>query len=247
MATTIGVPASSLDIRLGQSPNIQNPQLNSELQGVYNALHILNAYTEQLRQELEGTDSQTPSESLRFRRKFEAVAAQTITAGNVISPIPSGMVNGIMTSYPTWDSRFIWTPSSGVPPRAYYAQTPFVPMIALTDASAGEIVSVGVPPGIIELPGAKCGQIIWAANARGTWTYHGATNGTRFYNGISSVHYSGLGALYLNVPAGGSTFGPGYYYRSGDYNFLNVQTFFPVAVCVADGYIMLRDRVFDNL
>lgn len=245
MSDNIGIPTSSLDIRLGQSPNVANPQMQMELQGIYNALHILNGYLDGLRQELEGTDSQDPSESLRFRRRFEGVAAQPIAAGDIVSPYASGIVKGLHVS-PGVVTR-VWNPAFGAPSRGMISQARYTPLVALADAAVGDKLMVGVPPGVIKVPGAKCGQVVWACAAIGTFGAGGATNGTRTYYSTNGHYLTGLGNIYTDVGQNAIGLGPGGWYRSGDFNFYYMQCYWPIGIAIANDFVILRDFVRDNL
>lgn len=183
-----------IDIKLGQSPKISQPALNYELQGIYNALHILSQYLENLRAGLEGSDTQTPAENIRFLKFINAPARQAITAGQIVTVdyndghVIKGTSNGTAKI-----GRFN---SNGqlLPYLTGMVQTFFG--IAQNDAAIGDNVSIGVGPGILKVTGAISGQQAWAASARGQAYSVSNSNNMTFYN----QPYSEDGNLYLANP-----------------------------------------------
>lgn len=238
MAGNIGVPANSLDLHLGQSPNLKDPQFNAELQGIYNAIHTLNGYTEALRQELEGTDSQVPSESLRFRKRFEAVAGQAIVAGAVVCPAGSVFINGMHETWSYAGGALHPNPEN----LRVRCTTPF---IALTGAAAGETFKVGVPVGILQIEGAVQGQIYYAVSAYEKTRYSGALNGNRFFHGYYGASPYGYGALTPNAPAQGSFTQTRRQvtnrWRAGDWIYESSLEYWPVGICVRPGFVLIKD------
>lgn len=250
MANTIGRAGSSLNIRLGQSPDIKDPALNSEFQQVFNALHLLSQYMDILRENLESAPGQTPAESVRFRRRFWAVALQDIAIGAVVSAYGTGIVNGVSATPPpvvVGDSG-VTIGSTGN--RTMFTQTPRQFFIAVTAAAAGELVQVGVGPGILQVTGAKCGQLVWGVSAL-------SCNGYRDANTFNQITFAGQlvnnGGLYLDnvigtytFPSGGGYKWEGYWldgfpYNSGGTYYYARAFLFPIGVCVSDSFVLFSD------
>lgn len=164
---------SPVKLDIGQVPLTSEPELFEEFTAVYNSIHLLNAYLDQLRLIAEGGgggSGQTPEQTMPFNRFFVAKALQNITAGDVVSPSSVSGQNGIVRGALSNDY-------SSTNPTANFAS------IALIDAAAGEDVRVGIGPAAITVPGANPAQLIWAYSARNV-------NGTEV----------GLGGLYIGNP-----------------------------------------------
>lgn len=173
---------SPVDLNLGRTPDIADPELFEEFTQVFNSIHLINAYLDRLRIIAGGGGSgQTPAETLPFNRFFVSTALQNITAGDVVSPATNGQ-NGIF---------------KGAMAHNFGSTTPFSHFcgIALTDAEIGQDLRVGVGPASLEITGATGGTVIWAFSSR-------ATNGNP----------SEAGGLYLGnpgtigAPAGGTVY-----------------------------------------
>lgn len=258
MAAQIGKAGSSINLRLGERPKTSDPKLNFELQGVYNALHILNAYLDNIRNELEGTDEGTPADNLKFRRNFKAVAAQAVEAGDIVSLDDTGkVVKGIHRlggsySFGSSGSVSYWQ-ANGPGNRAEFNVKQDYWYVAVNKAAIGELVEVGTA-GALELPGAKCGQTVWAADARSIRTRSGMTNGTAPNSGITAQPFSGLGSLYLSNPRWQTSVGSldfvnegimtaGYPYVSGDYVIRQRTFLYPIGICLLDDYVYIREFI----
>lgn len=253
MAATgvIGRAGTPLDIKLGQSPNINDPATNVEVQQIYNALHLLSEYMAVLRENLESADGQTPSESIRFRRTFWAPAGQAIALGAVVSCFDNVVFNGVYSRDPAtgdYDASSVTVGSTGN--RAQFNVTPRMFGIALTAGAPGELVRIGIGPGILALPAAKCGQLIWGVDAKSIYTTRRANTATQVFSGRRDL--VGNGGLYLanvtgNYPVTGGSYNwegywmPGYPSQSGGDYLYNRAFLYPIGVCVSDGYVMFSD------
>lgn len=252
MATQIGQAGSDLDLRLGLSPTIQDSKYATEFQLIYNALHLLGEYMDVLRANLESTPGQTPSESVRFRRTFFAPALQSIAAGSIVSPVAGGIVNGVLSSEPKVSS---YTDSAPLGASTTNRATLGVDLrmfgVALTNASPGELVQVGIGPGITQVTGAVCGQLVWAADSRSIRSVAPSASPTRTFVGRDLV---GNGGVYLSnitgsSPVTGATYHwegywlPGYpqVNPTGGTSVYNSAYLYPIGVCVIDGYVMFSD------
>lgn len=251
MATQIGQAGSDLDLRLGQSPSIQDPRYATEFQLVYNALHLLGEYMDVLRENLESNPNQTPSESVRFRRSFWAPALQDITAGSIVSPYAGGIVNGVRSTEPKAVAYSDSAPYGASTTNRTVLQVDLEMFgVALTAAAAGELVQVGIGPGITQVTGAKCGQLIWGVDARSILSVGESASPTRVYTGSRSL--VGNGGVYLNNVTGTyAVFGaayhwegywmPGYPILSTGQSLYNFVYLYPIGVCVIDGYVLFND------
>jgi len=250
MTSIIGRAGSSLNMRLGQVPDIKDPNLNYEMQLIYNSLHLLDQYMAVLRENLESAPGQNPSESVRFRRKLWGVAGQAITVGAVVSAHNNTIVNGVATNQPlpVVEDPAVTIGSTGS--RRRYNMIPAQFFIALTAANPGDLVQVGVGPGIIQVTGAKCGQLVWAVAAISVDSYRSANTSTQFTTPGTPVNNGGL---YLNnilgtrTLAGGIIYNwegywlPGFPVNPGGNSRYSRAYLYPVGVCVSDGYVMFSD------
>lgn len=225
-----------VDIKLGQSPTISQPALNYELQGIYNSLHILSQYLENLRAGLEGSDSQTPAENIRFLKFINAPAKQAITAGQVVTVayddgrVVKGTSVGSLKIFNFHQNGADFPYISGM------VQTFFG--IAQNDAAIGENVSIGVGPGILKVTGAISGQQVWAAAAYGQ-TYHVGDESIDIYSQV----LTGDGNLYLANPIIQRL--PGYPQDVSDtMRILGHYLFSPVGIAVANDYVLFSDFLF---
>lgn len=228
-----------VDIKLGQSPTIQQPALNYELQGIYNALHILSQYLENLRAGLEGSDDQNPAENIRFLKFITAPADQDIVAGQVVS---TNYDNGHIVKGTNYGD---YRPTSYNDPigRRRYAISGMVQTffgIAQNDAAIGEDVTVGIGPGILKVTGAKSGQILWAYSNRGVvYTFESAYDPPT----IMGYELAGNGNLYLDFPF--LYLVPGWPKPISEFRSAtcNAQPS-PVGVAVADDYVLFSDTIY---
>lgn len=147
---------SPVDLGLPRVPSIQDAEAYEELTPVYNAIHLLNAYLDKLRNEATGGGSgQTPAESMIFNRFFVAKALVPIPIGSPVAPQPNldGMIPGCSVNSNGSVATFCG--------------------IALTEGVPGEEFRVGVGPAALELPGIPGGAVCYAYAAL-------ATNGLPF-------------------------------------------------------------------
>src|SRR5690606_18102301 len=70
--------------------------------------------------------------------------------------------------------------------------------VALSDASPGGAVTVGVGPGVIKVDGIKCGALVWGKSSRGSVGFGGTTNNDPVYYTVSSRPFTGDGAIYAS-------------------------------------------------
>lgn len=181
MSSTLGGYSSPVDLGLGQTPQTQDPLLFNEFTEVYNAIHILNQYLDNLRLVAEGGSGSgtAPSDSMPFNRFYAGIAGVPITVGQPVAPNvgTNNMILGALANDIT-----ITTPTSNFCG------------IALTSAVIGASFRVGVGPAIIAFPGLISGQLLWAYSSR-------ATNGNVFgdsglYTGNPGPKTTGAGTAY---------------------------------------------------
>lgn len=161
---------SPVDLGLGRQPMTGDPALFEEFTQVYNAIHLLNQYLDRLRTGASGGgggSEQDPDISAGFSRFFVVKAAQAIATGAIISPMvgTEGYVNGTLGNILTVGAVAL---NTGV---------------ALSSASIGEDVRIGVGPAVVKVAGAIPGQVVYGINSR-------TTGGT----------YAGVGAMYITDP-----------------------------------------------
>ena len=178
----IGGYRSPVDLGLGQVPLTTDPEIFNEMTEVYNAIHLLNQYLDQLRIVAEGGggSGQSPADSMPFNRFYVGTALMVINLGDPVCPASDG-ANGIIVGALGNDYTIA-------------NQTSNFCGIALSSAGPGEDVRVGVGPAILEFPAAVSGQEIWAYSSR-------ATNGARFEDrsltvGNPGARTNGAGTAY---------------------------------------------------
>lgn len=256
MATTgvIGRAGTPLDIKLGESPNITDPAVNVEVQQIYNALHLLSNYMAVLRENLESADGQTPAESIRFRRTFWAPAGQAIAVGAVVSCFDGAVFNGVYTRDPPVGGYYDSADSIGSTGNRTFFNVDVISFgIAISAANPGELVRIGIGPGVLEFPGAKAGQLIWGVDAQSIYTEREANTSDQHYTGVR--HLVNNGGLYLQNVTGQ------YYIPNPDFTYYNWEGYwlpgyptndsgtykydrvflYPLGVCVTDNYVMFSD------
>lgn len=179
---SIGGYRSPVDLGLGRTPITTDPALFDEFSDVYNAIHLLNEYLDNLRTVASGGGSgQTPTETLPFNRFFTAVALQAVEIGDVVSPSTVTGQNGML---------------KGALPHGVSSTAPECNFcgIALTKAAAGEEFRVGIGPATLEMPGATTGSFIWAYSQRAT--NGGIASLPGLYNGNPGTKAAGGGTAY---------------------------------------------------
>lgn len=252
----ISSAGGELKLPIGESPRSIRPDINRELQSVYNALHISNAYLTALREEFEGSDAQDPSESLKFRRTFVGIAGNAIKEGDLCCVIGNRVRPGVGTAF--------YRNIIDVPPpyvrlnfnltglRSDVGERFTHVFVALSAAAAGAQVTVGVGPGVIRVPGIKCGALVWGKSSRGSVGFGGTTNNDPIYYSVNSRPFTADGAIYasnnrrnesvgdLSFPSEGVRL-PGYPTFSGTNSTMGVAYFFPVGICIRDDYVLISD------
>ena len=252
----ISSAGGELKLPIGESPRAIRPDINREMQSVYNALHISNAYLTALREDIEGSDAQDPSQSLKFRRTFAGIAGNTLKTGDLCCVIGNRVYAGVGTAF--------YSGLINVPPpyvrlnfnltglRTSAGERFTHVFVALSDADPENAVTVGVGPGVIKVEGIKCGALVWGKSSRGSVGFGGTTNDDPIYYTVSSRPFTGDGAIYANnnsrIEAVGSlsiaSEGvrlPGYPTFSGTSSTMGVAYFFPIGVCIRDDYVLISD------
>ena len=250
----ISSAGGELKLPIGESPRSIRPDINRELQSVYNALHISNAYLTALREEFEGSDAQDPAESLKFRRTYTGVAGAAIQAGNVCCAIGNAIYPGVGTTSPSGTSAQpalqLWHRSfpryTGL--RSDFGLRELQFNVALEAAAPGAPVKVGIGPGVIRVPGTICGQLLWAREALGLVARASTVNGGPFGLFLFDRPVVGDGALFTSNPTGASDGQawervnlPGYPFQSGDWAYRGSSYFHPVAICIRNDYVYFFD------
>lgn len=196
----IGGYRSPVNLPIGRVPVTTDPDLFDEMTEVYNSVHLLNQYLDQLRIIAGGGGSgQTPDQTLPFNRFFVAPALELFPIGSVVSPsaVPgeNGIIPGCLSSNITSASAL--SNFSG---------------IALTAPLAiGDDVRIGVGPASIAVPGAVSGAYIWGYASRASNGAH-ALDGTLYPSNPGPKSVAG-GTVYpipvgVGIIAGYAMFGP---------------------------------------
>lgn len=232
MAQIIGA-GTPVDIKLGQIPLTTNPQLRAPFQEMYNSLHILSQYLEALRAGLEGSDSQTPAENIRFLKFLTRPAKQSISAGQVctVDFNDGSIIRG--TSFGAVQVKTFNQNGQNYPYVSGMVQTFYG--IAQKDAAVGELATIGIGPGILKVTGAVSGQQIYAAAAYGQ-TYQVSTTNISLFG----LEPSYDGSLYLGNPEALRL--PGYPKDvSSTLRILGHYMCSPIGIAVANDYVLFSD------
>lgn len=225
-----------VDIKLGQSPTIKIPSLNYELQGIYNALHILSQYMEALRAGFEGSDTQTPSENIRFLKFITGTAGQKITAGHIVS---FDDVTGLVVKGTNYGIMYVRQLNLNGINYAYVSgmiQTFFG--VAQADAEIGEKITMGVGPAILKVTGAISGQTVYAMANKGV-TYNIPLSHPSQVT-VRGYELSEMGDVYLDNPEAQRI--PGYPRDvSSTLRILGHVMASPIGIAVANDYVLFSD------
>ena len=175
---------SDIDIKLSEIPRTTDPSIFPDLVDIYNAIHILTQYSDRankLRDNPSGDESTPPWQAVQFDKYFYSRAYHSISAGMVCTIVNTecawngayytvqGVVRGVGGSYHPKVSPF---PD---PHRLHFGST----YIALEDASPGQLVKLGIGPGILKLPGIELGEPV-LAKVWATDTQAGTSNIPRY-------------------------------------------------------------------
>lgn len=175
MATPAGQGyRSPLNLGLEQLPKTVDPTLFQEFIPIYNAIHTLNAYLDNIRLSLEGGDPEKkPSEEMRFVRGFWLEAATDIAQGKVITVQGGKAVLGCGKRVKGFSGTTSVTVGDDTVTRPVKISGQvidcFLTGLAMTDALAGEKVRMGIGPAIIEVSGFKAGDEVWSQPPGGSF------------------------------------------------------------------------------
>lgn len=199
---------SPVQVGIGRTPRTQDPELFGEMVDIYNAIHSLLANLDKVSAIIGGGNagSSDPLESMPFIRFYANTALQSIEMGDLICPASinndDGVVKGALPSSTLFGSPLLSRLSC----------------IALTTASAGQLVRVGIGPAAIEVPGAVCGQTVWG--------FLSVSN--------SGTTYKNDGGIYLTDQGTVSIGGQSY-------------TCVPVGISPKDGYAVIGQHTSRNI
>lgn len=194
---SIGGYRSPVNLGLGRVPQTSDPEQFDTLVEVFNSIHLIAAQLDNLRLAIGGGGAgQTPIETAPFIRFFPATALQPITAGNVVAPATGGANGVIKGALPHL--------ASSTSPEANFVG------IALDTVDTGDTVRVGIGPGVLEVPGAVSGNLIWG-----------------YSNLCTNGNFSAEGDLYLSNPGSKAVAGGTVYAM-------------PIGVCIEDGYAIFN-------
>lgn len=153
--------SSNLNLRIGQMPEIKdNPAIFSELQRIYNALHLLNASMDNLRD--RATDRDTPPwESFSWEgRSFWAPAANNVGQGDLVKLEGSQWIPGIRGRSDESEG-FGLTCSGG---RAWLDTTANAQAFDFgfcVEGTEDGLAHIAWPPFIVELEGVGVGELAY--------------------------------------------------------------------------------------
>lgn len=129
---------SPIDLGIGRMPKTQNAENFAEMVEVYNALHVLNAYLDNIRGAIDVGIKDAPlEEQFPFKSGYWGTAYESINTGDVVHIDHESILVKVGLIVDGDDTG-----------RAGYG-------LALNDAAEGEPVQVGVPPAVIRVDGAK--------------------------------------------------------------------------------------------
>lgn len=138
--------SSPIDLGLGKMPETDDPGRFQEYVPIYNAIHLLNAYFDNLRSGFDiGKKGAPLDEQMPFRVGYWAEAAEDVKQGEVVSLNEAGKVR------------------LGIRMRMKRSATLGFGLV-IKGGKAGDQVQVGVPPAIVKVPGLKQNEGLWAFN-----------------------------------------------------------------------------------
>lgn len=162
---------SNIDLKLGESPKTDDPKLFGDLVDIYNAIHLLSQYVDNVRETTSkgsGEEGTPPEESLPFDKWIWATAYHNISAGMICTLVNTqrawsggfysveGVVRGAGTEY-------AYTQPSLIPPtQEKIRRSVGGTYIALSDASPGQQVKLGIGPGVLKLDGLAIGEPVYS-------------------------------------------------------------------------------------
>lgn len=160
---------SKVNIRLGEVPKTTDGEIFADLVDIYNAIHILAQYVNQLAGQGNPDEDTLVWDSIPWKNSFWYPAKQNIKAGEVVCFQTDGMYKGC-----TWEVVQKITGSSGAhtgplsQANAFAASGGLAALwgIALSDAAPGKKVRVGVGPATIKLTGCKAGDFVYGVGTR---------------------------------------------------------------------------------
>lgn len=218
--------ASEIDIKISETPKTTDPELLPDLIDIYNALHILAQYTDQIREFVTKSPEGDPWESFPLENIVHVRAHVSISQGQICGPAylfksndnpnTTSTVHAVVRGVPYLAPYARDLRTGRVRNYQYLHQTVNgVVGIALEDTSAGDLVPIALGPGVLEVPGLRAGESVFAWSAyeivapRGTTYLRLRNNGSLFrlsltperYADTSFMHRVGVGiaqdAMYL--------------------------------------------------
>lgn len=131
---------SPINLNLSQLPTSTDPAIFNALLDVYNAIHILNAALDSIRENIFGDNKDmAPDESMRFIRTLWLPTTETVVVGDCVRWNGNG--EGVRLGQATSTTMFVL--SAGEP---------------------GDIVHLGIGPAVIKIEGAPVGKYYWVSD-----------------------------------------------------------------------------------
>lgn len=167
--------ASEIDIKISETPKTTDPDLLPDLIDIYNALHILAQYTDQIREFVTKSPEGKPWESFPLENIIHTRAHVDISQGQICGPAYIYKQNSAQNNVSSFHGTVRGVPYmvSAQDPRSGRERSPLflhpsingIFGIALEDTKAGDLVPLALGPGILQVPGLLKGESVYAWSA----------------------------------------------------------------------------------
>lgn len=154
--------SSKLDLRIGEVPNVTDPEIFPDLMDIYNAIHILGQYVNSVIKGTNPDDNEDTSRQLPFQYAFWVRAAVNIKEGDIIHVDAAGAYKGISHMAPPTSNPGPISNQTTISISAGTLST--VWGMALSDAVAGERVRLAIGPAILAMDDLNRGDKIFGAS-----------------------------------------------------------------------------------
>lgn len=176
--------SSDIDLPLGQEPQSSDTSLFPDLLDIYNSIHLLAQYTDKLiKNQTSGGPEQKPWEAMPFRNWFYAVVGEDVAVGNIVTPIKVGLdfFRGTI-AYDTMSGIYMkGAPCTYLDNAEHTTWGNGMVGFVLEAQTAGNLCKIGVGPAIVNIPGCRAGEALFAKS---------------FFNGETMFLYPPDGLIY---------------------------------------------------
>jgi len=167
---------------LGEQPKTQDPALFPDMADIYNALHILTQVLSGVLPGGGGSSGVPPTEAMRFLRSFQMPALVDISAGDLVTVFDAREYAGLKEDFPFPMTSAGVIKGGGGFLNAFGLYRGGITGFALNDAEVGNMVDIGIGPAVVNVSGARAGQLAYSRSAFDNLTADYVGNGQIFLN-----------------------------------------------------------------